>query len=167
MWERDHGRLLRYVAAITVVIKKLRMTADHAAQIRRDGAREYPHECCGIILGRDEKAARLVTGLRSAANEYSDSAHRRYRFAISPLCLLRAEKDSAERGESVLGFYHSHPDHPPRPSEFDREHAWPFYSYVIVEVKGGTPGEIRSWQLNDSSKQFIEQELVIEKETRP
>ena len=90
-----------------------------------------------------------------------DEAERYHRFSISGVQLMNAEKSAGERNELVLGFYHSHPDHPARPSEYDREHAWPFYSYVIVAVAKGKPETMTSWQLNDQSEQFEPQDVRV------
>jgi proteasome lid subunit RPN8/RPN11 len=74
---------------------------------------------------------------------------------------MQAERSAGGRGELVLGFYHSHPDHPARPSEYDRAHAWPFYSYVIVAVAKRAAGEMTSWQLDEVTEQFAPQILII------
>jgi proteasome lid subunit RPN8/RPN11 len=127
-------------------------------QIEREGAKAYPNECCGILYGHDEGGQRRVTALQAVPNVF-DEQERYHRFSISPKQLMEAEKQAGDRGELVLGFYHSHPDHPARPSEYDRTHAWPFYSYVIVNVAKGDPGEMTSWVLDESTEQFERQEI--------
>ena len=122
-------------------------------EIRDHGARDYPHECCGAMLGADKDAAgREVRALFPLINRRDDSP--RNRFSITPEDFRAAERAAAERGLDLLGWYHSHPDHPARPSEFDREHAWPWYSYVIVSVDGGVPKDLTSWQLEDDRSKF-------------
>src|SRR5271169_191898 len=84
-------------------------------------------------------------------------------FSITPEDFRAAERAAAERGLDLLGWYHSHPDHPARPSEFDREHAWPWYSYVIVSVDGGVPKDLTSWQLEDDRSKFQPEVVVPER----
>jgi proteasome lid subunit RPN8/RPN11 len=130
-------------------------------EIRDHGARDYPHECCGAMLGTDGDGGREVRVLFPLINRRDDSP--RNRFSITPDDFRAAEKAAAERGLDLLGWYHSHPDHPARPSEFDREHAWPWYSYVIVSVDGGEPKDLTSWQLKDDRSQFFSEEVVPER----
>jgi proteasome lid subunit RPN8/RPN11 len=136
------------------------------SQIESEGAQTYPNECCGIIIGRDlmegGMARRIVEKLEPMQNVF-DAALQKRRFAVDPLALMRAEKSASEAGQMVLGFYHSHPDHPARPSEYDREHAWPFYSYVIVSIAKGEAVDMTSWLLDDETQSFSRQDI----ETRP
>jgi proteasome lid subunit RPN8/RPN11 len=128
-------------------------------EIRDHGAKDYPNECCGAMLGTDkDSAGREVRALFPLINRRDDSP--RNRFSITPEDFRAAERAAAERGLDLLGWYHSHPDHPARPSEFDREHAWPWYSYVIVSVDGGVPKDLTSWQLLDDRSRF-EPEVVV------
>ncbi len=121
--------------------------------IRRHGAETFPHECCGALLGRDgADDAREVLALFPLINRRDDSP--RNRFAVTAEDVLDAEKAARQQGLDVVGWYHSHPDHPARPSQFDREHAWPWYSYVIVSVMGGKPAEMTSWRLNDDRQDY-------------
>src|SRR4029079_13615780 len=119
-----------------------------------------PNECCGIMFGKEVDGRRIVQRLQTVANAF-EADEQFHRFSISPQQLMQAEKDAAANSELVLGFYHSHPDHPARPSEYDRAHAWPFYSYVIVAVAKGQPAYMTSWQLNDQTEQFDPQAVVI------
>jgi proteasome lid subunit RPN8/RPN11 len=128
--------------------------ADLAA-VRGHGARTYPEECCGFLLGRVEGADTRVTRVLPADNERGDSRHNR--FVIGPEIVLAAHKAARGAGLSVVGYYHSHPDHPAEPSEFDREHAWPGVSYLIVAVRGGAAAEARSWRLRDDRERFTEE----------
>ncbi len=132
-------------------------------RIEKEGSAAYPNECCGILVGRDVKDAsgatrRVVDRLEPGQNVFA-ADEQYHRFSIDPRAQLRAEKTAEAEGKLVLGYYHSHPDHPARPSEYDREHAWPFYSYVIVSVARGTPGDMTSWVLDDASQQFRRQEI--------
>jgi proteasome lid subunit RPN8/RPN11 len=129
-----------------------------ARQIDSEGLAAYPNECCGIMFGRDTPSYRVVERLLPVANVF-DETERYHRFSISPKQLIDAERIAADEGRLVLGFYHSHPDHPARPSEYDRTHAWPFYSYVIVAIGGRRAGEMTSWVLNEATEQFDRQEI--------
>jgi proteasome lid subunit RPN8/RPN11 len=138
------------------------LTSSQVQQIEAEGAQAYPNECCGIMIGRDMSdgacTRRIVERLEPMANVF-DAAQQRRRFAVDPLALMRAEKSAAAEGRLVIGFYHSHPDHPARPSEFDREHAWPFYSYVIVSIAQGAAVDMTSWILDDQTQTFSRQEI--------
>ena len=118
---------------------RLILTESQIDQIEKEGEAAYPKECCGAILGRDVKDAegirRQVIRLEALKNSFrADEQY--HRFSLDPKELIDVEKRAGEAKLNVLGFYHSHPDHPARPSEYDRTHAWPFYSYVIVEIAG-------------------------------
>ena len=143
-------------------MNKLVLTPQQVAQIEEEGAQTYPNECCGIMIGRDMSdgacTRRIVERLEPMQNVF-DEAQQRRRFAVDPLALMRAEKSAAEQGSLVVGFYHSHPDHPARPSEFDREHAWPFYSYVIVSIAQGKAVDMTSWLLDDQTETFGRQDI--------
>ena len=116
-------------------------------RIHAHGAETYPHECCGAILGRDTEGSRKVLDLLPLANRRNDSP--RNRFEVTPDDVRLAEKTASEKKMELIGWYHSHPDAPVRPSEFDREHAWPWYSYIIVSVQKGEPRDTTSWRLHD------------------
>jgi proteasome lid subunit RPN8/RPN11 len=148
------------MSSSAAVVEPLRLTPSQDEQIRREGAGVYPNECCGIIYGTVAGGERVVRWLEAVPNVF-DESERYHRFSISPQQLMNAERVAGEHGELVLGFYHSHPDHPARPSEYDRQHAWPFYSYVIVAVAKGRAGEMTSWQLNEQSEAFVQQEINI------
>ena len=128
-------------------------------RIEEEGVAAFPNECCGILYGRDTAQGRIVERLEAVNNDF-DAGEQYHRFSISPQTLMRAEKSAAERRQMVLGFYHSHPDHPARPSEYDREHGWPFYSYVIVSVMARLPAAMTCWLLNEQTEQFDEQAIV-------
>jgi proteasome lid subunit RPN8/RPN11 len=135
-----------------------------AEKIESEGVRAYPNECCGIMFGRDITGdgdfavRRVVESLEPVMNEF-EAEEQYHRFLITPQTLMRAEKKATEQGLLVLGFYHSHPDVPARPSEYDRQHAWPFYSYVIVSIAKGQPVDMTSWLLDDESNTFKRQDI--------
>ena len=134
------------------------LTTAQLEQIRREGSAAYPNECCGVMIGRDTDGQRLVQKLKPLTNSF-EAGEQYHRFRLDPLELARAEKEAGESGQLVLGFYHSHPDHPARPSEYDRVHAWPFYSYVIIAIEKGKPAELTSWLLDEKTEQFASEKV--------
>lgn len=135
-----------------------------AEKIRAHGAETYPHECCGALLGRDselesQEAVREVLGLFPLVNRRDDSP--RNRFSVTAEDVLAADKAAQAQRLDVVGWYHSHPDHPARPSQYDRDHAWPWYSYIIVSVQNGAPQDMTSWRLNDDRQEFSHEGIEI------
>jgi len=155
----------------------LKMTAEIAQQIRQHGAETYPHECCGALLGRDDVGGQVtsagtvqlpmreVVALFPLVNRRDDSP--RNRFAVTAEDVRDAEKDAQEKKLEIVGWYHSHPDHPAKPSQYDREHAWPWYSYVIVSVANGKPAEMTSWRLSDDRADYACEEIAIRDHATP
>lgn len=141
----------------------LHLRATFARQIESEGSAAYPNECCGIMYGRDVREGdvvrRVVERLEPVNNAFEEE-EQYHRFSISPQQLMKAEKDASDRGQLVLGFYHSHPDHPARPSEYDRQHAWPFYSYVIVAIANRQAVDMTCWVLDEQTETFRRQEIV-------
>lgn len=130
-----------------------------ARQIEREGVAAYPNECCGILYGRDAGEKRIAERLEAVANDF-EAGEQYHRFSISPQTLMNAEKTAAAEKRLVLGFYHSHPDHPARPSEYDRQHGWPFYSYVIVSIAKREPVDMTSWVMDEQTETFSRQDIV-------
>ena len=133
----------------------LRITEASYHKVEEDAKQSYPHECCGLLVGKDG----LVLDAVKVKNINTERAHDRYE--IDPKEFLMVEKEAAKRGLGVLGIYHSHPDHPAEPSEFDRTRAWPEYFYLIVGVEGGKRVGHRCWRLGDDGN-FSEEEIVVE-----
>jgi len=132
-------------------------------QIEAEGSSAFPNECCGILVGRDvkdERGERRVVERLVAGQNVFEADEQYHRFSIDPRVQLQAEREAAKEGKVVLGFYHSHPNHPARPSEYDREHGWPFYSYVIVSIMERKAADMMSWMLDDATEQFVEQEIA-------
>jgi proteasome lid subunit RPN8/RPN11 len=123
------------------------------------GRETYPEECCGAILGETREDVALVTGAERILNASREMRERR--FSIEPRDYLRLERRAEELGLSLLGFYHSHPDHPAAPSAYDREHALPFLHYLIVAVDAGRSGETTSWVLSEDRRAFEREELRV------
>ncbi len=136
----------------------LRLPSEARAAIVRHAAEAYPEECCGALIGRDGEP-RSVVKVVAAGNARSEDRGRRY--LIDPGAVLAVERGAEEDGLEVVGFYHSHPDHPARPSSFDRDHAWPWYSYVIVPVTSSGADAPRAWRLRDDRSEFDEQEITL------
>lgn len=132
----------------------------HLAQIRSLGERAYPEECCGVLLGRPEGGVKKVEVLLPARNRRTDSAANRY--LIEGEFVRAVEKKLCGSDRQIIGFFHSHPDAPARPSQYDRRHAWPWYSYVIVSVKKGEAVETLSWTLLDDRSGFDLEPLEID-----
>jgi proteasome lid subunit RPN8/RPN11 len=129
----------------------------HLQAISHHASVSYPEECCGVLIGHagEEASPTIVERILSVGNEREDSRHNRY--VISPETILAAQKEARALGLEIVGYYHSHPDHPARPSDFDREHAWPGLSYLIVAVERGRVAEARSWRLTDDRESFDEE----------
>jgi proteasome lid subunit RPN8/RPN11 len=132
----------------------LALQAGVADAIRVHGSETYPNECCGALYGRDG----VVTATFALPNTTEEGPRRR--FLVRPQDYRDAEKRATELKVDLLGFYHSHPDHPAKPSQYDLDHAWPFFSYIIVAVRAGTPEDMTSWRLRDDRSVFDEESLT-------
>ena len=137
----------------------LKLSEELGNGIRAHGVETYPHECCGALLGRDDEDGREVLALVPLTNRRDDSP--RNRFSITPEDVRLAEQKARERGLELIGWYHSHPDSPARPSEYDREHAWPWYSYIIVCSEKQDTREMTSWRLADDRASFAPEAIDI------
>ena len=133
----------------------LQLTPEIASAIRVHGRETYPHECCGALVGRDGDVTSTVP-----LPNITDEGPRR-RFRVSDLDYLRVERAADAAGAELLGFYHSHPDHPARPSQYDLDHALPNFSYIIVSVLAGVAEDMRSWTLRDDRSAFDEEVLSV------
>jgi proteasome lid subunit RPN8/RPN11 len=138
----------------------LYLTPRQREEMTAHGERTYPHECCGILIGTRKEGHKRVDEVRPAGNAREDSPQNRY--LIQPEEMLRAERDARRTGREILGFYHSHPDVPSRPSQYDLEHAWPVYSFLIMSVNGGRVTEMHSWELEEDRSHFNEEQIIIE-----
>jgi proteasome lid subunit RPN8/RPN11 len=131
--------------------------------IRQHGEETYPHECCGVLLGAAEGEERVVTSSARCGNTRVDSPHNRYH--IDPKELVRIQREGRDRGEDIVGFYHSHPDHPARWSPTDLEEAhWLGCSYVITSVAKGKADLTNSFELagdGESQKTFVDEQIQI------
>ncbi|MEO8680248.1 MAG: M67 family metallopeptidase [Vicinamibacterales bacterium] len=133
----------------------LRLAATVDAAIRAHGREAFPHECCGALLGRDG----VVQQAHALPNTTEEGPRRR--FLVRPDDYRVAEQQARAAGLDLLGFYHSHPDHPARPSQYDLDHAWPSFSYVIVSVMSGADRLLTSWRLKDDRSVFDEESVEV------
>jgi len=129
------------------------------ARIHRNAEEAYPEEGAGFLLGADGDA-RHVTEIFALPNAREETA-RQNRYLITPEDYLKAELAAERLGLGLIGVFHSHPDHPNRPSEYDREWAQPFFSYIITSVNEGKAIESRSWRLSEDRSKFEEEEINI------
>jgi proteasome lid subunit RPN8/RPN11 len=152
--------------------RQLTVTAGVDDAIRAHGQATYPHECCGALLGRDNQ----VSDILALPNTTEEGPRRR--FLVRPSDYREAERRASELGAELLGFYHSHPDHPARPSQYDLDHAWPTFAYIIVAVAGNASarqsadgaaaaGEMTVWYLKDDRSSFEEGSLEHGENSHP
>ena len=135
------------------------ISEDVLAQIHAHGEVSYPEEGAGFLLGNDDGEQRLVTQLFTTENMRDDDA-RHNRYLVSPEDYLQAEITADSLGLSLIGVFHSHPDHPSHPSEFDREWAQPFFSYLITRIDEGKAVKSRSWRLAEDRSRFEEEKII-------
>ena len=135
---------------------KINIPADLLEQIQAHGENAYPYEGAGLMLGHEEKGNRTVESLLFLENaREEENQHNRY--LITAEDMLSGEKEADRLSLSILGIFHSHPDHPNRPSEYDREFAIPWYSYLITSVNNGKADGSRCWRLDDNRESFSEE----------
>jgi proteasome lid subunit RPN8/RPN11 len=139
----------------------LRIAASLLDEIRAHGEAVYPAECCGALVGRASADGKDVVRLDPAVNRRTDDPHR---YLIAPDDLRRLEAEVRRESLEVVGYYHSHPDHPARPSAFDTEHAWPWYSYLIVRIDHGRAADAASWVLDDERPLMHPESLEVPSE---
>jgi proteasome lid subunit RPN8/RPN11 len=129
-------------------------------QIWQHGEEAYPEEGAGLLLGGEVNGQRQVLAILPLTNARENIA-RKNRYLITPQDMLLGEQEAMRRGLDIVGVFHSHPDHPNQPSEFDREWALPWYSYLITSVMHGVAQGSRSWRLLDDRSQFVEEALAF------
>ncbi len=137
---------------------KLNITKEAQQVIINDAEQSYPYECCGFLFGKEEGDERIVTIAKEVNNDKAENKERR--FEISAFDYMKAERFADENDFTLLGVYHSHPDHPAVPSEHDLKQALPFFSYTIVSVRKNKTDNILSWRLNEKGK-FSEEKIQI------
>ncbi len=137
----------------------IRLKSADIEELKQIAQKTYPHECCGVMVGSVENGVKTVTELIPAENQRTDSPANRY--LITPDLLNELEKKLKGTDRAIVGFFHSHPDVPARPSTYDQDHAWPWYSYLIVSVNRGQAGEINNWKLRDDRSAFDAEKIEL------
>jgi proteasome lid subunit RPN8/RPN11 len=143
----------------------LEITQSVLNQIHAHGANAYPEEGAGFLLGKADGELRQVIAILGLSNAREDSA-RYNRYLLTARDYLRGEQEGERLGLDVLGVFHSHPDHPNQPSEYDREWAMPWFSYLITSVQAGRAVESRAWRLVEDRTAFVEEKIVVNREAR-
>jgi len=138
------------------------LTKGQISEIEKHGEREYPFECCGLLIGSFEDNKKNVVEIFPIENAREEEA-KHNRSLITPRDLMRSERYAREKKLDVVGNYHSHPDHPAIPSQFDLDHALPVWSYVIVSVEKKEAVDLRSWEMQNDRLRFNEEEIIKEK----
>jgi len=153
----------------------LKLHTNHLQEIQTHAEITYPEECCGVLIGWQQGNVKTLIEVLPTENSWDDEAtdtfgsteamaqlqvSKRNRFTIAPAAMLEAQKKAREQDLEIIGIYHSHPDHPAVPSEFDRAIAWEQYSYIIVAVQLGAASDLKSWSL-DENKHFQLEEIII------
>ena len=135
------------------------LSEEHIKQIEKHGEQTYPNECGGMLIGRFESDKKTVVELLPMENAMAESEQHN-RVLITPKDVLKAERFAREKKLDVVGYYHSHPDHPARPSQFDLDHALPVWTYIIVSIARGKAVDLRSWEMENDRSRFNEEEIL-------
>ena len=138
----------------------IEIVEQHLTEMRQHGERDYPFECCGLMLGRFESNGHKVVIETYPISNAREEEAKRNRFLIRPEELMRGEKYARAQSLDVVGFYHSHPDEPAVPSKYDLDHAWPTYSYVVVSVEKGQAVDLQSWEMESDRSRFSEEVIA-------
>jgi proteasome lid subunit RPN8/RPN11 len=142
----------------------IKIAASLLDRIKRHAEAEYPRECCGLLIGsiEDDGRTRIVVETHTVSNAWEESEALHRRMLITPQDYMRAERLFSNQGQGVVGNYHSHPNHPAEPSQFDLEHLapWPTMSYIVVSVHERGAVGLRSWELAADGSQFIEEGIL-------
>lgn len=145
-------------------IKPVRLLAEADQVMRADAEQAFPNECCGFMYGSESDGERIIAEAAPVMN--SKEGDQRRRFEISPLDYMKAETYALKNQTTLLGVYHSHPQHPAIASEHDLKSAMPFFSYVIYSVMDGRVADVKSWQLEENGQRFREEAVFTEAEIR-
>lgn len=135
------------------------LSKTHLSELHQHGIEAYPEECCGAMLGRMLTDSKQVVELVRIENQSTENKHRR--FAVTAEDYKAIEDLAKEKKLSLLGFYHTHPDHPAQPSETDLKFAWPFFSYIILSVTKGKPDTLNSFVFDLDKNELIEEKVQV------
>lgn len=138
-------------------MRRIKISKSELDKIRSHGEETYPEECCGVLIGTKNSPIE-ITEVRKMTNTNAGSRNTRYN--IDPMELLRLEDELDERELEMIGIYHSHPNHPSKPSEYDLNHAWPNLTYMVLSVNDGKANLLTSWRLDDSGEKFEKEEII-------
>ncbi|MCJ8280845.1 MAG: M67 family metallopeptidase [Rivularia sp. ALOHA_DT_140] len=150
----------------------IQLSKQHLRIIFNHAQSSYPEECCGVILGNISNSDKIAVEIIPTENAWNSEEtvdnfqdnnrdrSKKRRYAIAPRKMLELQKSSREKELNIIGIFHSHPDYPAIPSEFDRKNAWQEYSYIIVSIQQGQPDNINSWVLDDND-QFQQEEIIF------
>lgn len=137
-----------------------KISEDLSERMQNQSSENYPEECCGVLIGTvQNNGLREIRYLYETQNLHTDNRTRR--FLIDPDDFRRAEQFAKEKDSQIIGFYHSHPDHDPVPSDHDRELAWPWYLYIIISVLQGKPSSVQGWMLRDDRSGYDRVQIEI------
>jgi len=137
----------------------IKCTKEIEKSIREFGEQEYPNECCGLLFGKiNSDKSKEITEILPISNAQNEE-NRYNRFLITPKDMIKGELYARKHNVDIIGFYHSHPDHPAKPSQFDLDHAWPVYSYIITSVINGKADVMTSWLLSSDRAKFENEEI--------
>jgi proteasome lid subunit RPN8/RPN11 len=144
------------------LLKQLTLTPAVSTEVAGAGSKGYPYEICGALIGSFDGDVARVSRIAALPNSAAEPERRR-RFVIDPILIVRLERELRGTGEKLVGFYHSHPDHPAAPSPTDMEffRLWSNTVWLIVPVAGGTPGPARAWWLGPNATEATELEVVV------
>ncbi|MEO8892313.1 MAG: M67 family metallopeptidase [Coleofasciculaceae cyanobacterium] len=156
----------------------LKLNSDHLQAMQTHAETTYPEECCGLLLGQIKGDTKTLIEVLPTENSWGDEAvdnfqsietsnqtSKRNRFSIAPKVMFEVQKSVRDRNLDIIGIFHSHPDNPARPSEFDRAIAWHSYSYIIISVQQGKTCDLKSWVLDDDHKFQPEEIITISAKT--
>jgi len=139
---------------------KIKISQSLLNKVHTHGEEDYPEECAGLLLGRSNGDTKEVVTILELTNSRENSA-RHNRYLLTAEDMLRCEREAMQLGLDIVGVFHSHPDHPNSPSDFDREWAMPWFSYIITSVQNGETVGSRSWRLSDDRVVFNEESIVV------
>ena len=137
----------------------IQLKREDLEQMKNIAEEAYPHECCGVLVGTENGGMKTVAEVIPAENHRTDSPENRY--LITADFMRQIEHRLKKTKSSIVGFFHSHPDVPARPSAYDKEHAWPWYAYIIVSVRQGRVVEVYNWSLKNDRSEFDAERIDV------
>ncbi len=145
--------------------RSLDLSAERLEELVRHARASLPEECCGILIGLETGPGRARVCYAVPVENVS-TQRRKYEYQVPPLAILEAQRRAREEGLEIVGYYHSHPSGSAQPSALDRRNAWPDTCYVILGMRGGELVEVKSWRLDGSDDEFVEETLSFDRVER-